>query len=397
VRNQPVLVEILRACVMGDAATLDAAARHASAVGAPVDGLADLAIEQGVAGSVYRHLDHLPELAPTERHLLGANALRNRIDHGHIGRDLRYLDQLLKPLGAPWVIVKGPAVAATLYSPPEIRAAGDIDVLIAPADFPGAIELLERAGHPVDDANWPLVRQLTAGQLHMVLPNGTILDLHWHLLFDAAERARYPLTTTELIARRRTVAIAGIELATLDPVDTLIHLCYHAANEGADRLGWLNDVSRAAGVTDLDWDGLVARAVRWRMQLPVGTVLQRARQQLGAPVPASVTERLMPATWRTMMTLADRMFPVATTARRVGSPASLLVKSAAVSGASARASTAAAASGLTRRALRLAQTGDAARVDPHRSDTPASLEYRAEFSALDRDAYFAAVGAVHEG
>lgn len=390
-RNRSVLVEILRACVADD----DAAVR-ASAHGAALDGLAELAGEQGVAGSVYGHLAQLPDLPAPERHLLVATALRNRGDHDHIGHDLRYLDELLAPLGVPWVIVKGPAVAATLYERPEIRAAGDIDVLIAPSDFPAAVERLEAAGHPVDDANWQLVRELTAGQLHMVLPNGTFLDLHWHLLFDAAERARYPLSTTELLARRRKVSIAGVELATLDEVDTVIHLCYHAANEGADRLCWLTDVTRGAGVAALDWDALVARTVRWRMQLPVGTVLQRARQQLGAPVPASVTERLMPATWRAMMTVADRAFPVARRARTVGNPASLLVKSAAVSGASARASTAAAASGLTRRVLRLAQTGDATRFDPHRSDTPASLEYRAEFSAPDREAYFAAVSAVRE-
>jgi hypothetical protein len=49
---------------MGDAATLDAAARHASAVGAPVDGLADLAIEQGVAGSVYATSITFPSSRP---------------------------------------------------------------------------------------------------------------------------------------------------------------------------------------------------------------------------------------------------------------------------------------------------------------------------------------------
>ncbi len=388
-RNRANLVEILRACVNGDDARVAACAR----TGAPLDGLADLAREHRVVGSVYRYLEQLRALSGDERRQLTVSFLQNRVAHQRIASDVQYLAQLLAPLSVPWLIVKGPAAAATLYSPPELRAAGDIDALIDPEHFAAAVELLERAGHPVDDANWPLVREMTAGQLHMTLPSGTLLDLHWHLLYEAVERRRYPVTTAELIDRRRLVTIADTELFTLDPSDTLIHLCFHAANEGADCLGWLTDITRAAAVPALDWEAVVTRTIAWRMPLPVGTVLQRARQQLGAQVPVEVTNRLLSLPWRTMMTAVDRAFPVAATRREVGSPASLLAKSSTIAGTPVKAF-GAAASGIARRILRLAQTGDTVRVDPSvQHDTPASLQFRAEFDAGDREAYFAAIGA----
>jgi hypothetical protein len=393
VRQRALRVAILRACINGDEDAVATLARRG-----PLDGLTEVAAEQGVAGSLHKYLGILEGLPADERRLLGAMALRNRVDHQTIAADLEYLSGIFRSLPTPWLIVKGPAAAATLYSPPEQRAAGDIDALVAPEHFARAVELLERAGHQIDDANWPLVREMTAGQLHMVLPRGTVLDLHWHLLYEAVERRRHPLTTGELIERRRGFRVGDTELFTLDPVDTLIHLCFHSANEGADRLSWLSDVARAAAaVTGKDWDEVVARTMSWRMQLPVGTVLQRAMHQLGAPVPPDVVSRLLPFSWRTMMSGVDRAFPVAATSRRLGNPASLLARSAAQASTPVRAGVVA-ISGAGRRALHLAQTGDAGRVDlTNREDSPASLLYPAEFRPDDREAYFAAVGSEAAG
>ncbi|HEV7524958.1 MAG TPA: nucleotidyltransferase family protein [Acidimicrobiia bacterium] len=388
VRSRTARAEVMRRCVAGT----DAGALAADARPGALDTLPELAAEHGVIGAVFQQLGPRPELDPAVRRRLASAVLQNRLDHARIASDLNYLAGIFESLPTPWLIVKGPAVAATLYCPPELRAAGDIDVLIVPEHFAGAIELLERAGHPIDDANWPLVRRLTAGQLHIVLPGGTPLDLHWHLLFAAEERRRYRLTTEELVERARPATIAGAELLTLDPVDTLVHLCFHAANEGADRLGWLSDVARAAAVPGLDWDEVVARATAWRMQLPVATVLQRSAQELGAPVPLDVRKRLAPFGWRALMRVADRTFPVARTPRRMGNPASLLAKSSAVAVTPARA-VGSAASGLARRSLHAARTGDAARIERWDEQRDTSLAYRAEFDERDRTAYFAAVAA----
>jgi hypothetical protein len=378
----------MRACARDDEKTALAAAR-----GADLTGFADLAIAHGIAGCAHQCLGAHSEIDAEERHRLAVHALQNRVAHKRVDADLHYLAEVLEPIGVPWLVVKGPAVAATLYAPPEVRNAGDIDVLVEPAHFATVLAELERAGHPVDDANWPLIRRLGVGQLHVLLPEGTPLDLHWHLIFSAEERARYALATDELVARRRAVSIVGMDLATLDPIDTLVHLAFHAANEGADRLSWLSDVRRASAVAGIDWDVVVSRTTAWRMQLPVGTVLLRAIDELDAPIPRGVPDRLLPTSWRATMSALDRMFPVARTRRRFGTPASLLAKSSVIAPTPMRA-TGAAVTGLASRAARLVRTGDATRHDhANPTDVAASLSYHAADSHDARAAYFADVRA----
>src|SRR5437868_10944828 len=61
VRTRSVLVKILRACATDEGDAVASLARHA-----PLDGLAALAIEHGVAGSVYRQIDRLEGLDSAE-------------------------------------------------------------------------------------------------------------------------------------------------------------------------------------------------------------------------------------------------------------------------------------------------------------------------------------------
>jgi Uncharacterised nucleotidyltransferase len=296
---------------------------------ADLAGLAELAVEHGVAAQVYASLRPL-EVADTGalRMLAGAN-LETRAHAGRVLADLGYLATLLESVAVPWVVVKGLAVAVTLYDPPELRPAGDLDVLVAPADFARVVDALTAAGHPVDDANWVLIRRELAGQLHFWLPSGTSLDLHWNLLFGRETRRHFVLPTEELLARRRPVAFGDVAFATLDPSDTLLHLCFHAADGGGDRLGWLADIHRAVVVGQPPWSTVIDRARAWHMALAVGTMLARARHELGTPVPDPVIRELLPPAWRAAVQCLDRAFPVAPSTRRWGNPASLLTRGAA--------------------------------------------------------------------
>jgi hypothetical protein len=46
-------------------------------------------------------------------------------------------------------------------------------------------------------------------QIHVLLPAGTIADLHWHLLNDPASRRAFPADVHDLLKRARTVEIGG--------------------------------------------------------------------------------------------------------------------------------------------------------------------------------------------
>ncbi len=88
----------------------------------------------------------------------------------------------------------------------------------------------------------------------MRLPNGTALDLHWHVVNDARLRRRFTFRTEEMLGRAVRMAIGDSIVPALDPVDTLLHLGYHTAHSGGHRLMWLKDVERATAADGLDWD-----------------------------------------------------------------------------------------------------------------------------------------------
>jgi len=381
VRARTRFARILTECASGDDRTL-----RTVVAGADLDGLAELAFEHRVAPLVFARLRNLDDVDPKAVQRLATFNLANRAGTARVLADLAYLADLLAPLEVPWVVVKGPAAAVTLYDPPDTRAAGDLDVLLSPADFEEVVTQLGRAGHPIEDANWELIRRQLAGQVHLRLPSGTHLDLHWSLLFNGSDRLTFPISTDELLERRRTVQYGAVRFATLDPADTLVHLCFHAADGGGDRLAWLADIHRAATRGSPDWDAVKTRTRSWRMQLPVGTLLLRARDQLGTPVPDDVLDHLLPRAWRTGMRTLDHIFPAARSTRRSGNPASLLARSAAVTG-SPRAALGAAARGLTRRGRQLLAERTAERAERVR---PNDLHVEAG-DANDRSSYFAAV------
>jgi putative nucleotidyltransferase-like protein len=234
-----------------------------------------------------------------------------------VGRHLRTLSDLelvLDVLGgysiAP-LVVKGPVLAGAVYRRPDLRGYVDLDVLVAPAEFPVALPALERAGCEVFERNWPLVRDRRLGALRLTTPAGTVLDLHWHPFYERSVRAAVPVDVGAVRARARTVELAGRRVRTFDALDTLVHLAVHAALDGGDRLVWCKDIEQALLYRAVpDWDQLAARAAQWHAAPAVALMLGRARRWLGAPVPLPVLRALAPDPWwRALVRLCDLAAP----------------------------------------------------------------------------------------
>ena len=170
---------------------------------------------------------------------------------------LARLASALDAASCPWIVFKGPAVAKLGYPRPGLRSYHDVDALVAPERFSDALDALGAAGFLLADRNWGLVEETGAGQLHLELPGAAPVDLHWHVLFTKELRERFAVPTGELLERSRPVDLGGVAARTLDPCDTLLHLCLHAALEGGDRLCWLKDVDLVARHDPPDWDELV--------------------------------------------------------------------------------------------------------------------------------------------
>src|SRR5438552_3724800 len=239
--------------------------------------------------------------------------------------ELSQLKPMLDGTGVPWAVVKGPAAVELLYGGRGGRLYHDLDVLVDPSGFSQVLAALEANGLQQLDRNWAVLRREMRGEVHYRGASPLEIDLHWNLI--NMYRGRFRMPTRELLQRAVVVHLAGAEVCTLDPTDSLIHLCLHAAISGGDRIMWLKDIERAVTVRTPVWDDVVSRSRRWNVAAPVGLMLSRSAQFLGAQLPAGLIRDLISPGAMRLIRAVDRLFPWQRALGRLTSPNRLMARS----------------------------------------------------------------------
>lgn len=116
-----------------------------------------------------------------------------------------------------------------------------------------------------------------------------------------------------LLGGRRHVQVDGLDFATLDATDTLLHLCTHAADSGGDRLLWLYDIHSAVLAEPPDWPEVVRRAQAYRVSGPVALMLARTSRAFSTPIPDDLTSRLGQRSWTVVDAAVERAVPAGST------------------------------------------------------------------------------------
>jgi hypothetical protein len=186
-----------------------------------------------------------------EAHARGAlheYVARSRMSARRSGLDAAAEDALnaLDAAGVAALLLKGPALAQTLYRPDEHRGYFDVDLLVAPGDLAAAGSVLASLGYGnvselqgVDDVAGILHAQLFS-RLDAGFGNVSI-DLHWRLAgCDAPPQTVW----NALISHRTTVELGGRRVATLGSSGRALHLALHAAQHGPDDLKAMGDLDR---------------------------------------------------------------------------------------------------------------------------------------------------------
>jgi len=275
-----------------------------------VDSLAKAAAFHGVTGCVH---DSLHPLLPPGQGAILATEYRQSVGmHLQTLAGLAELAPVLGALDLPWLVVKGPVLAETVYPRPDLRSYNDLDVVVPAASLGQVLEAVEESGASLLDVNWPLLSERNVAELLLRLPGGTLLDLHWHLVNEVGPRQAFRIPMAALMERSRLVRVGRTDVRTLDATDSLLHLCMHGCLSGGNRLVWLKDVERALAHDPPDWEEIVTRARAWRVTLPVALTLSRARAILGAGVPEGLTEALTSnrRVWCRIAAIADRVSPI---------------------------------------------------------------------------------------
>lgn len=268
-----------------------------------------------VAGYVHRAVQQygsLRGLDPDSAKILAARAMETAMGHLQVLADLSRLQALFDERGLRWCVLKGPAAAELLHGEPWLRRYVDLDVLLDPVDFEEGVRCLEQAGAQTIDRNWATLLAWQHTQIHMRLWTGTVLDLHWHMLNEDADREAFDVDSDAILARVRRVDLGGVTVPTLDAEDMLVHLCVHAASAGGQRLGWLRDIQLAARVAGLDWDLVASRSQESGTTLVTATMMSMAGVTLGDADVRAAGRTLSPSPmWTGMGRAVARISPAA--------------------------------------------------------------------------------------
>jgi hypothetical protein len=199
-------------------------------------------------------------------------------------RHLVTLSAALEDAGVEMVLLKGSALAHTVYPDPSWRPFADLDFLVRGQDFQRAIEVLADRGFtralPEPRARFD-VRFGKAAELYG--QDGLSIDLHRTLVVGPFGLW---IDVDELFTGTDPFILGGRTLRRLDDASLFLHACVHAS------LGWwppllmpVRDVAQVASYAEVDWDLVAERTRRWRLATVVRHAVETASDLLGASFP----------------------------------------------------------------------------------------------------------------
>lgn len=218
------------------------------------------------------------------------------------------LEQLLSAFakaGIQPVLIKGTALAYSLYPSPVLRTRGDTDLIVGLAARDRAEATLVSSGFKRELAVSGEFISYQACYVHGGSPGEWhTIDLHWKI--NNSEVLASLFTHAELLQRSRRVPALGPDALMTSEVDALLLACMHRATHkqnpyyvdgeahyGGDRLIWLYDIHLlATRFGPPDWAHFLTLAKAKGLRTVCAEGLQRASDRFATPLPLDLLASL---------------------------------------------------------------------------------------------------------
>jgi hypothetical protein len=269
--------------------------------------LADACVVHGVHGVLYHQFVGNPDLW----HAL-PQVLRQRLEYqakvdlawelAHKA-ELRSALSALSKAGIAVLILKGTALAYSLYPVPSIRSRGDTDLLVQEKDVPALCDVLANLGYLRDTES-----QGIGSEVNLTKKDRAdlehVLDVHWRL--SSNEVFAKICDWDEACRMSNALPALAPQARGLGYVHALLHACAHRAVHfhspyyvksepflDGNRLIWLYDMQLLAGAfEEADWSSFVARARERSVSAICSGALYAVADLVGTAVPNSVCAEL---------------------------------------------------------------------------------------------------------
>jgi Uncharacterised nucleotidyltransferase len=246
--------------------------------------------EAGLTGLVYERLRRRPDdydwpediceaLASETRARTASELLRRK--------ELIAVLNVLAAEGVHPIILKGTALAYSLYDNPASRPRVDTDLLIRGNDVAAVRRAMARSGYTAPNhcdgdllfCQFPLRRTDEFGFVHA-------FDFHWKISTQSVFAD--VLVFDEIAADAIALPALGVNARTAGPLHALLLACIHPVmhHRNAESLIWIHDVHLlASGLSDVEYDRFTDLAVAKHVSVICARQLRAARRWFGTRIP----------------------------------------------------------------------------------------------------------------
>jgi hypothetical protein len=259
-----------------------------------------LAQEEGAVALVWQWLRRLgfADRVPTDIAIQWQRlAMVTEFQMLHLERLLQGILDIFAAYGIECVLLKGSALAYTVYGSFAARPMGDLDLLVRPSQAQEAWALLQANGWVWPSDRWPSDHYVAHQHLPpLVHSSGSDLRVEIHTaLLPGGHPFSWPVEdvwneATHLLVQSRSVLVP-------EPFHQLLHLCIHYAWSHEMRWGsWraLRDVAAITRTDNIGWTEFVEAARNCRATTCCYWTLRLAHDLTGAAVPEDVLHALRP-------------------------------------------------------------------------------------------------------
>src|SRR5581483_8960170 len=198
----------------------------------------------------------------------------------------------------PIVVLKGAALAKTLYPEAALRPFGDLDLMLRREDAPRLRTALLSAGMKENDELARGFNESYLGEMAFFprAVHGVALDLHWELVSPAYYRRR--MSIEWFWQNTETASFGGYPTQVLNPTAQLVHLAVHAGLHHQDRLRliWLYDLAlliKRRGA-EIDWRAADQFAQEATLARPICAILEQIQDWWSIELPREANHLFQP-------------------------------------------------------------------------------------------------------
>lgn len=250
---------------------------------------------------VKKHFPDVPSgISENLRNDYYLNAAANTL----IFEELKIVLNAFKEGGPPLIVLKGAALASTVYNNLALRPMADVDLLVKKEDLFRTDERLKALGYrpsdkSADDMNISS-SYLTSLDYRNSSQYSSSFHVHWHFVNSTVPNESYiNYVKMENIWRDAEKAdIAGVETLVMAPHHLIIHLSEHALRvfHSASKFSYFCDINEAVNYYGprLDWNKLVDESRRFHLDRMVYLSLFFSFRLIGTDVPDIVFKALKP-------------------------------------------------------------------------------------------------------